>query len=62
VFEKEEKSTPLQKLATVDDCAAAALFLAGDAPAITGQTILVEGGLIALGPVRSAAARTEHDA
>lgn len=62
VFETEAKATPLQKVATVEDCAAAALFLAADAPAVTGQTILVEGGLIALGPVRSAATRTEHDA
>ena len=44
------------------DCAAAALFLAVDAPAITVQTILVGGGLIALGPVRSVATRMEHDA
>jgi len=62
VFETEERATPLQKLAAVGDCAAAALFLAADAPAVTGQTILVEGGLIALGPVRSATIRTEHDA
>jgi 3-oxoacyl-[acyl-carrier protein] reductase len=62
LFETEERATPLQKLATIEDCAAAALFLAADAPAITGQTILVEGGLITLGPVRSAATRTEHDA
>ncbi len=62
VFETEERATPLQQLATVEDCAAAALFLAADAPLITGQTILVEGGLIALGPVRSATTRTEQDA
>ena len=62
VFEREEKATSLQKLATVEDCATAVLFLAADAPAITGQTILVEGGLIALGPVRPVATRTEHDA
>jgi 3-oxoacyl-[acyl-carrier protein] reductase len=52
VFETEARVTPLQKLATVGDCAAVALFLAADAPAITGQTILVEGGLITLGAVR----------
>jgi 3-oxoacyl-[acyl-carrier protein] reductase len=52
VFETEARATPLQKLATVEDCAAVALFLAADAPAITGQTILVEGGLITLGAVR----------
>jgi 3-oxoacyl-[acyl-carrier protein] reductase len=50
-FEAEARATPLQKLATVEDCAAVALFLT-DAPAITGQTILVEGGLITLGAVR----------
>jgi 3-oxoacyl-[acyl-carrier protein] reductase len=62
IFETEERATPLQKLATVEDCAIAALFLAADARAITGQTILVEGGSITVGPARSAAVRTEHDA
>jgi 3-oxoacyl-[acyl-carrier protein] reductase len=38
-------SVPLQRLGTVDDIAAAVLFLASDEAAfITGQTIVVDGG------------------
>jgi NAD(P)-dependent dehydrogenase (short-subunit alcohol dehydrogenase family) len=48
-FEAEEKDTPLQQLATAGDCAAAALFLAGDAKSVTDETILVDGDLVALG-------------
>jgi 3-oxoacyl-[acyl-carrier protein] reductase len=48
-FESEEKRTPLQQLATAGDCAAAALFLAADARSVTGETILVDGGLTSLG-------------
>ena len=49
LFAAEEKDTPLQQLATVDDCAAAALYLAADAKGVTGETICVDGGLVALG-------------
>ncbi len=49
LFAAEEKITPLKKLPTVGDAAAVALFLAADAVAITGQTILVDGGLYTLG-------------
>ena len=51
-FTAEEIATPLKRLATVDDCADVALFLASSATAITGQTILVDGGLYVLGPNR----------
>jgi 3-oxoacyl-[acyl-carrier protein] reductase len=48
-FTAEEVTTPLKRLATVDECAEVALFLANSATAVTGQTILVDGGLYALG-------------
>jgi 3-oxoacyl-[acyl-carrier protein] reductase len=51
-FNAEEVATPLKRLATVDECAEVALFLANSATAVTGQTILVDGGLYALGPNR----------
>ncbi len=51
-FTAEEMATPLKRLATVDECAEVALFLASSATAITGQTILVDGGLYVLGPNR----------
>jgi 3-oxoacyl-[acyl-carrier protein] reductase len=49
-FTAEEMATPLERLATVDECAEVVLFLASSATAITGQTILVDGGLYVLGP------------
>jgi 3-oxoacyl-[acyl-carrier protein] reductase len=49
-FLAEEGATPLQRLATVGECAEAAFFLAFSASACTGQTILVDGGLYTLGP------------
>jgi 3-oxoacyl-[acyl-carrier protein] reductase len=51
-FTAEEVATPLKRLATVDECAEVALFLACSATAVTGQTILVDGGLYVLGPNR----------
>lgn len=47
-FDTAEKITPLRRLATVDDIAQAALFLAR-APGITGETLVVDGGSSALG-------------
>jgi 3-oxoacyl-[acyl-carrier protein] reductase len=52
LFDRQDRATPLGKLATPEDCAAAALFLAADAPSVTGETILVDGGRFTLGPVR----------
>ena len=49
-FDQAEAITPLGKLATVDDVAATALFLAADATALTGEVICVDGGMIQLGP------------
>jgi 3-oxoacyl-[acyl-carrier protein] reductase len=51
-FMAEEMATPLKRLATVEECAEVALFLASSATAVTGQTILVDGGRYVLGPNR----------
>jgi 3-oxoacyl-[acyl-carrier protein] reductase len=51
-FSAEQSATPLKRLATVAECAEVAIFLASAATACTGQTILVDGGLYALGPNR----------
>jgi 3-oxoacyl-[acyl-carrier protein] reductase len=50
-FTAEELATPLKRLAAVDECAEVAL-LASSATAVTGQNILVDGGLYVLGPNR----------
>jgi 3-oxoacyl-[acyl-carrier protein] reductase len=52
LFDAEDKATPLQQLATADDCAAAALFLAADAKSVTGESILVDGGRFTVGAIR----------
>lgn len=49
-FSAGEMATPLKRLATVDECAEVVLFLASSATAVTGQTILIDGGLYVLGP------------
>ncbi|MGH9746650.1 MAG: SDR family NAD(P)-dependent oxidoreductase [Candidatus Acidiferrales bacterium] len=51
-FAAEESATPLKRLATVEECAEVALFLSTASTAVTGQTILVDGGLYVLGPNR----------
>jgi 3-oxoacyl-[acyl-carrier protein] reductase len=43
-FENGPKQTPLERLATVEEIAAVALFLAADATAITAEVLLVDGG------------------
>lgn len=48
-FNQAEQITPLGKLATVEDVASVALFLAADATAITGEAIVLDGGLLHLG-------------
>jgi NAD(P)-dependent dehydrogenase (short-subunit alcohol dehydrogenase family) len=40
--------SPLKRIATVEEVAAAALFLAADATAMTGETITVDCGATAL--------------
>lgn len=51
-FNAEESVTPLKRLATIAECAEVVSFLASAATAVTGQTILVDGGLYVLGPNR----------
>lgn len=46
--EKVQQTTPLKRLATAEDVAAAALYLVTDV-ALTGQVIVVDGGLTTLG-------------
>lgn len=47
---KVGRLNPLGRLATVEDVANAVLFLAADATHVTAETILVNGGVTALGP------------
>ena len=56
-FTAEEMATPLKRLATADECAEVVRFLASSATAVTGQTILVDGGLYVLGPDRQSNAQ-----
>src|SRR2546426_428277 len=48
--------TPIQRLPTADETAAAIFYLATTG-GLTGQTIVMDGGLLALGPMESAAPR-----
>ncbi len=50
VFVKAKASSPLERIATPEEVAKTALFLAVDATAITGSTILVDCGRTELGP------------
>jgi len=56
-FDQGEAVTPLQRLATVEEIAALALYLAADAGSTTGETIVVDGGLTELGTVQMHTAR-----
>jgi len=49
-FAAAEKLTPLHRLATGEDVAEAVIFFAAHAPATTGETIVVDGGIAPLGP------------
>src|SRR5208282_2734570 len=48
-FDQGEAITPLKHLATVEEIAALAVYLAADAGSTTGETIVVDGGLTELG-------------
>ena len=50
VLEHLKRKTRLGRPVVAEDIADAAVFLAADANASTGQTILVDGGVVALGP------------
>ncbi len=51
-FEQGKQVTPLGRLATVEEVAQMALFLAADATALTGEAIVVDGGVTQLGRSR----------
>ncbi len=51
-FDQGEAMTPLKHLATVEEIAALALYLAADAGSMTGETIVVDGGLTELGTIQ----------
>ena len=50
VLEHLKRKTRLGRAVVSEDIAEAAVYLAADANASTGQTILVDGGVVALGP------------
>ena len=49
-FDKARASTPLEKIASAEEVALTALYLAADATALTGETIVIDGGRTRLGP------------
>jgi 3-oxoacyl-[acyl-carrier protein] reductase len=51
-FDQGEAVTPLKHLATVEEIAALALYLVADAGSMTGETIVVDGGLTELGTLQ----------
>src|SRR5579864_1503536 len=51
-FDQGEAMTPLKRLATVEEIAALALHLTADAKSVTGETIVVDGGLTELGTIQ----------
>jgi 3-oxoacyl-[acyl-carrier protein] reductase len=51
-FERGAQATPIGRLATVEEVAQAVLFLAADATGITGEALMVDGGLYQLGRSR----------
>jgi 3-oxoacyl-[acyl-carrier protein] reductase len=50
VLEHLKRKTRLGRAVVAEDIAEAAVYLAADAHSTTGQTILVDGGVVALGP------------
>ena len=56
-FDQGEATTPLKRLATVEEIAALALHLAADAKSTTGETVVVDGGLTSLGNIQMHATR-----
>jgi 3-oxoacyl-[acyl-carrier protein] reductase len=56
-FDQGEAVTPLKHLATVEEIAALALYLVADAGSMTGETIVVDGGLTELGTIQMHTAR-----
>jgi len=56
-FDQGEAITPLKRLATTEEIAALALHLVADARSVTGETIVVDGGLTELGTIQMHATR-----
>jgi 3-oxoacyl-[acyl-carrier protein] reductase len=51
-FERGRQVTPLGRLVTVEEVAEAALFFAADATGVTGEAMILDGGLYQLGRSR----------
>jgi 3-oxoacyl-[acyl-carrier protein] reductase len=49
-FDSSEKITPLRRLPTTQECGVSAVFLAAHATAITGETLIIDGGMAELSP------------
>lgn len=49
-FERGKRSSPMGRLAEVDEVAKAALYLAADATATTGEVLIIDCGRTTLGP------------
>jgi len=52
MFEQAAHVTPIERIASVDEIAAAVLFLCADATSVTGEILTVDGGLAQLGRTR----------
>lgn len=50
IWQKGAEATPLERISTTEEVAAAVFYLAAEAGSVTGETIVVDGGVIRLGP------------
>jgi len=49
IWQRGAETTPLERISTVEEVAAAVFYLAVEAGSVTGETIVVDGGVIRLG-------------
>lgn len=49
IWQRGAEATPLERISTVEEVAAAVFYLAVEAGSVTGETIVVDGGVIRLG-------------